>query len=169
MNIKYLIHKHKKLIFCVGVPIISLAFSRVAMGAEAPLFSITTMFGEHDSLHQTVNGHSGVDIAVPIGTPLTSLVDGEVTKIVDAANTNYGLAVHIKESGTNKEVIFGHLSEVKVHLHEHVNVGELVALSGNSGASSGAHTHVQIRLFINGKPVNIDPMPTIMKAAIGGK
>lgn len=152
----------------ISVPLVSMVFTNAVMADATPsLWSISTMFGEHDSLHQAANGHSGVDVVIPTGTPLTSIVNGEVTKIVDAGNTNYGLAIHIREDGTNKEIIFGHLSEVKVNLHEHVNVGELVALSGNSGNSSGSHAHVQVRLFINGKPINVDPMPTILKAAIG--
>jgi murein DD-endopeptidase MepM/ murein hydrolase activator NlpD len=166
MNIKYFIHKHKMLISIIALPLVSIVFSNIALASTDP-WHITTVFGEHDSLHQTANGHSGVDIAMPIGTKLASTIDGEVTKIVDAGRTNYGLAIHIKsQDGT--EAIYGHLSKVTAHLHEHVSVGQVIAESGNSGASTGAHLHYQCRVLINGKPVNIDPMPSIMKAAIGG-
>jgi murein DD-endopeptidase MepM/ murein hydrolase activator NlpD len=165
MNIQYLIHKNKTLISIIVIPLVNIAFSNIALAATDP-WHITTIFGEHDSLHQTVNGHSGVDIAMPIGTKLAATIDGEVTKIVNAGNTNYGLAIHIK-SQDGIEAIYGHLSKVTVNLHDHVFVGQVIAESGNSGASTGAHLHYQCRILINGKQINIDPMPSIMKSALG--
>ncbi len=49
-----------------------------------------------------------------------------------------------------------------------VSHGQEIALSGSSGRSFGAHLHVGLKIMINGKQIFIDPMPTILKAAVGG-
>lgn len=158
MNFKYLIHKHRTLICLVGTPIASMLFSKVAMGA--PVWSMTSYFGEIDDVHKIP--HNGIDIALVSGTPVESITDGVVVEVRHDGDRSWGNSVHI-ESEKGARVIYGHLSETEVQVGQVIHMGDEIALSGNSGKSTGSHLHLQIN--INGKP--IDPMPTILKAAIG--
>lgn len=84
--------------------------------------------------------HNGIDIATPVGTKLRSIVDGVVDRVVDYGNKNLGKGVIIRtEDGTRH--IYGHLSEVKVKIGEKVNEGTIIALSGDTGHSTGPHLH----------------------------
>jgi murein DD-endopeptidase MepM/ murein hydrolase activator NlpD len=159
MKIKYLIHKHRTLISLVVIPLASLAFSHVAL-ASSPIWTMTSYFGELDDVHHVP--HNGVDFAMPVGTPVDSIVDGNVIDVRHAGNKSWGTSVHIRDT-QGRDVIYGHLSEVEVQVGQEIHIGDEIALSGNTGHSTGAHLHIQIN--INGKP--IDPMPTILKAAIG--
>lgn len=132
----------------------------------AGIWDITTHFGDIDSVHPTP--HKGVDFAVPEGTPIKSVVEGNVEIVKDEGNTSFGKSVRIR-TGDGRLVIYGHLSSMDVHVGEHVDFGEVIGKSGNTGHSTGPHLHFQVN--INGKP--IDPMPTIYggmmhKATAGG-
>jgi len=99
-------------------------------------------------------GHSGIDIGVPVGTPVRSIMDG----IVIAANSKmrgYGNGVFIDHGIINDKHIvseYGHLSEFEVKVGDKVTKGQIIAKSGNSGISTGPHLHLTIRE--NGIPVN---------------
>lgn len=99
---------------------------------------ISARFGEVNDIHKTP--HTGVDIALPIGSPVYVPEGGIVSKIVDYGNSSLGKAVFVKtKSG---QYIFGHLSEIKVRMGERVFPGDVIALSGNTGNSTGPHLHV---------------------------
>jgi murein DD-endopeptidase MepM/ murein hydrolase activator NlpD len=116
-------------------------------------YPISAGFGAIDSAHTTP--HKGVDIAMPEGTPLRAIGDGIVTRVNDEGTQSFGKAIRIKlDNGT--EVIYGHLSEIKAKVGQHVSTGDIVGLSGNTGKSTGAHLHIQI-VAENGKL--IDPTP----------
>lgn len=99
---------------------------------------ITAGFGQTDSVHSTP--HTGVDVAVPIGTKLYSPSSGIVSRIADYGDTSLGKAVFVK-TRSGYQYIYGHLSDVKVRLGDRVHSGELLALSGNTGNSTGPHVH----------------------------
>lgn len=123
---------------------------------------MTSYFGEIDDVHHVP--HNGVDFAMPVGTKVDSIVDGTVTDVRHDGNRSWGTSVHINDT-QGRHVIYGHLSEPKVAIGQEVHAGDLIALSGDSGRSTGPHLHIQIN--INGKP--IDPMRDIVGAALGGK
>lgn len=95
-------------------------------------------------------GHHGLDIGVPVGTPITATMDG---RIVHAGwnNQGYGNLV-IVENGDYK-TYYAHLSSIPVSIGDTVNAGAMIGLSGNTGNSTGPHLHYEIRR--NG--VAIDP------------
>ena len=161
MNIKYQLYKHRKAIMMIGLPLASMAFSSVAL-ASSPTWTMTSYFGEIDSVHTVP--HKGVDFAMPIGTPLDSIVDGTVEDIRHAGNRSWGTSVHIRDV-QGREVIYGHLNDATVNVGDTVHVGDLIAHSGNTGRSTGPHLHLEIK--INGKSIN--PMRDIVGAALGGK
>ena len=93
--------------------------------------------------------HKGIDLAVPIGTPVRTIADGRVDHV--GPGTGYGKYVKIDHPG-GFATIYSHLSTYEVHVGEQVKQGEVVALSGNTGWSTGPHLYFQF--FVNGRPVN---------------
>ncbi|CAM2936241.1 M23 family metallopeptidase [Paenibacillus sediminis] len=96
--------------------------------------------------------HKGVDFAVPIGTEVHAAEDGVV--IVADWWSGYGNCVII-DHGNGVWSLYGHLSSYKVEKGDQVKRGDVVALSGNTGGSTGPHLHFEVR--VNGTAV--DPMP----------
>ncbi|KAB1978368.1 M23 family metallopeptidase [Streptomyces triticiradicis] len=101
--------------------------------------------------------HSGQDFAVPTGTNVMAAHGGTVVKAgPNGAGDGpaYGNAVVIKHAnGTYSQ--YAHLSRVDVHVGQVVSTGQHIALSGNTGNSSGPHLHFEIRTTPNyGSAVN---------------
>lgn len=113
-------------------------------------FDVSAPFGSISKIHPS--GHNGVDLVMNAGTPLFSPVDGVIKKIVDYGDKNLGKGIFI-ETEDNKTVIMGHLSDFKAKVGEMVREGDLVALSGNTGRSTGAHLHLGMQ-DVNGKFIN---------------
>ncbi len=100
--------------------------------------------------------HAGIDIGVSSGSNVYAAAAGTVT--LAGWNGGYGKCVIIShENGMT--TIYGHLSSVRVKTGQKVNQGKIIALSGNTGNSTGPHLHFEVR--INGTPV--DPMKYTMK------
>lgn len=95
--------------------------------------------------------HTGVDIGVWYRTPVAVTQDGVVTYA--GWESGYGWTVEVKHT-LGFSTLYGHLSRYLVSPGDQVKRGEIIALSGNSGNSTGPHLHYEIRL--NGVP--IDPM-----------
>lgn len=93
--------------------------------------------------------HKGIDWAVPIGTAVVASNAGTVTKAGWASG--YGYAVYIKHAD-GRETRYAHLSKVLVKVGQTVAQGQRIALSGNTGRSTGPHLHFEI--IINGTAVN---------------
>jgi murein DD-endopeptidase MepM/ murein hydrolase activator NlpD len=97
--------------------------------------------------------HLGTDFAVPTGTPVVAPQDGTILK-TGQDNMN-GIYVHMQSGNTVHWLL--HLSQVKVSAGETVKQGQVVALSGNTGHSTGPHLHWSKR--IAGQTV--DPMANV--------
>ncbi|MFI8093533.1 M23 family metallopeptidase [Streptomyces sp. NPDC086080] len=95
--------------------------------------------------------HSGQDYAVPTGTPVVAVHGGTVVKSGGNGAGDgpaYGNAVVIKHgNGTYSQ--YAHLSSVNVKAGQVVKTGQKIALSGNTGNSSGPHLHFEIRTSPN--------------------
>jgi hypothetical protein len=100
---------------------------------------ITSRFGEIDSAHAMP--HTGVDVALPIGSNVYAPESGIVSRIADYGDVSLGKAVFMK-TGSGYQYIFGHLSQVKVRVGEKIHTGEVLGLSGNTGKSTGPHLHL---------------------------
>ncbi len=95
--------------------------------------------------------HKGIDIAADMGTPIYASADGTVKY----AGTESGFGLYIKLSHEGDvETLYGHCSQLLVKKGQKVKAGELIALVGNTGRSSGSHLHFEVR--ING--VAVDPL-----------
>lgn len=93
--------------------------------------------------------HKGVDWSVPIGTTVVASNAGTVVQA--GWVSGYGYAVYINHAD-GRQTRYGHLSKVLVKVGQTVAQGEKIALSGNTGRSTGPHLHFEIR--INGTAVN---------------
>jgi murein DD-endopeptidase MepM/ murein hydrolase activator NlpD len=85
--------------------------------------------------------HTGIDMAVPVGTEVVAVADGKI----EPANwgKSYGIqAVQKVEGGW---VIYAHLSKLEVKAGDKVVKGQKIGLSGNTGNSSGPHLHFEMR------------------------
>lgn len=119
-----------------------------ARGFSWPLTGpITSGFGQRGG-----RLHAGIDIAVPIGTPVAAAKDGTVVHA--GAAGGYGTAVYL-EHDSGEVTRYGHLSRLTVRRGQQVNRGDRIALSGNTGKSSGPHLHFEVRA--GGRAVN--PLP----------
>jgi len=102
--------------------------------------------------------HPGLDMAAPIGTPVYATADGYVGR-AERTYGGYGNLVQL-EHGKGIETRYGHLSQLLVHQGQHVHRGDLIALMGSTGRSTGSHLHYEVR--IDGRAVN--PMPFLQTA-----
>lgn len=93
--------------------------------------------------------HKGQDWAVPTGTPVRASCGGTVTKA--GWGGGYGYVVYIDHED-GKQTRYAHLSRVLVSAGQKVQQGDRIALSGNTGVSTGPHLHFEI--LINGRAVN---------------
>ena len=96
------------------------------------------------------NGHWGVDIAVPEGTTVTSVLDGTV--IFSEWTVETGYVIVIQHSNEILSV-YKHNSKIIKKVGSHVMAGEVIAFSGNSGdLTTGPHLHFE--LWYSGAPLN---------------
>lgn len=94
--------------------------------------------------------HPGVDIGVPVGTPVYATNDGTVMS-AGWNSGGYGNWVEI-DNGSGITTVFGHMSRVVAHDGEIVAKGQLIGYSGATGDATGPHLHYEVR--VDGTPVN---------------
>jgi len=96
--------------------------------------------------------HRGIDIAVPVGTPVLAVRKGRV--VFAGERRGYGGTV-IVEHDNGDRTMYGHNSLVRVTPGEVVELGAVLAFSGNTGRSTGPHVHFE--LTPSGQPVAEQP------------
>ena len=101
--------------------------------------------------------HAGVDIPGPIGTPIYATADAIVGRTGWVGG--YGNLVEL-EHGRGIQTRYGHLSQILVAPGAQIKRGQLIALMGSTGRSTGSHLHYEVR--IEGKAVS--PMPFLQGA-----
>lgn len=113
---------------------------------------VTQRFGANPETYQQfgLKGHEGVDLAAPFGTPYFCVAPGEVIWVSDRRRSNgqpsnYGWHVII-DHGNGWTTLFAHAEpEPPVSVGDRVEAGDVVATSGNTGFSSGAHLHLTVK------------------------
>ena len=117
--------------------------------------------------------HSGIDIAVPVGTPVKAIADGKI-RVASGGIKGYGNAVYINHGDINGKIVeseYGHVSKFCVKAGDSVKKGQIIALSGGakgapgSGVSQGPHLHLTIREYskTGGKGQHVEPYKYIKK------
>lgn len=86
--------------------------------------------------------HTGLDIAVPVGTPIRASGGGVVAELgQDAEYGRYVMLAHPSQY----ETLYGHASRLLVAIGDTVKAGQVIALSGSTGRSTGPHLHFEVR------------------------
>ena len=112
---------------------------------------LTASFGERvHPFFKTMTQHNGVDYSVPEGTAVFATADGTVRSLQTRGQTS-GLTMVI-DHGNGYKTVYSHLDKVVVRPGSHVNRGDIVAFSGNSGLSFAPHLHYEVHY--RGKPVD---------------
>lgn len=103
----------------------------------------TSIFGNRiDPIDKTIKFHTGIDIACPLGSKVYASRGGEV--VFTGFSGNYGLLVVLKHKHSYHSY-YGHLSKIKTKKGALVKRGEIIALSGNTGRTTGPHLHFEVR------------------------
>jgi murein DD-endopeptidase MepM/ murein hydrolase activator NlpD len=114
---------------------------------------VTSEFGLRiNPLTASPEMHTGVDIAVPVGTAVRSPAPGKVLYVGE--DPVYGLVTVIAH-GQGYTSFLGHLDRAVVVAGQEIREDDIIGRSGNTGKSSGPHLHYELRRF--GIPV--DPRP----------
>lgn len=91
-------------------------------------------------------GHKGLDIAASTGTPIYAVADGTV---IVSRSMSTGLGKHIKiDHGNGVVTTYGHASVLYAQVGQVVKQGDVIALVGSTGKSTGPHLHIEF--IING-------------------
>lgn len=108
---------------------------------------VTSEFGyRRDPFTGETRGHTGMDLAVPTGTPVRAALPGTVTAA--QYHSSYGYYVII-DHGSGLSTRYAHNSQLLVRVGQTVGTGDIISLSGSSGRSTGPHLHFEVR--VNGQ------------------
>lgn len=112
---------------------------------------ITSVYGNrrvYNNAHKSQ--HLGTDYRAAVGEPVPAVNRG---KVLFSGDLFYTGGTVIIDHGLDIFSVYGHLSELKVEEGQIVNGGDIIALSGNTGRSSGPHLHLGIK--IHGHYINL--------------
>ena len=112
---------------------------------------VTSEFGTRsDPLNGKTDTHTGIDLAVPSGTPVRAALPGTVT-VAQYSTSSYGYYVQIDHGG-GLSTLYAHNSQLLVQAGQTVEAGDVIALSGATGRVTGPHVHFEVH--INGTRTN---------------
>ncbi|HSB62865.1 MAG TPA: M23 family metallopeptidase [Thermoanaerobaculia bacterium] len=101
--------------------------------------------------------HTGIDISTPAGNRVVAPASGTVVRV--GWDKGYGRFVEIAH-GYGVSTLYGHLQAARVAEGQRVKRGDLVALVGSTGRSTGPHLHYEVHT--DNKPVN--PLDYVLNA-----
>jgi len=111
---------------------------------------ISSRFGARSHpIFGEVRSHHGVDIYAPKGTPIRATADGRVERA--GWKVGYGLSLDIDHE-YGYQTFYAHCSKLKVRNGEWVKRGDVIAMVGSTGITTGSHLHYEV--LVNGKSVN---------------
>ncbi len=104
---------------------------------------ITSLFGErlHPVFGQKNSFHKGIDIGVKENTEIIAVTEGVVTEVKNS--DSYGNTVRYS-TNDGYEILYAHLNSILVKVGDNIKKGDIIALSGNTGVSTGPHLHYEI-------------------------
>lgn len=108
----------------------------------APVVSYELSAGFGSAGSRWSHGHTGQDFAVPVGTQVRSVGEGEVVSL--SCGGPFGMSMVVRHpNGMHTQ--YAHLSTILAAEGDRVRTGEPIALSGNTGNSTGPHLHFEVR------------------------
>jgi len=106
---------------------------------------VTSRFGPRRYLW-----HYGIDVKLNTGDTIRCMMDG-IVRVIQFDRRGYGNVVVVRHHN-GLETLYGHLSRIKVEVNQTIKANDMIGLGGNTGRSTGAHLHFEIRYF--GEPFN---------------
>jgi len=104
---------------------------------------VVTGFGrQRHPIYGTYTVSRGIEVGAPAGDPVTAVHGGRVA-FADWYS-GYGLLV-IVDHGNNYFTLYGHLSEVAVHVNGRIDAGQLIGKVGETGSLTGANLYFEVR------------------------
>lgn len=100
------------------------------------------------------NGHKGIDLCAPLGTSIMATASGKVT--LASRYRDYGNCVII-DHGNGISTLYAHASRLCVNVGDTVSAGDVIALVGSTGNSTGNHLHFEVYIGSN----RVNPQPYI--------
>ena len=103
---------------------------------------ITSSCGERENpILQKMEYHKGLDIAVAENTQAVAVKSGVVTEVRNSETLGKVLKYETEDGYT---VMYAHLNNVLVKKGENIKQGQIVAMTGNTGLSTGPHIHYSV-------------------------
>ena len=102
-----------------------------------------------DPVYQIRRFHEGMDFSAPVGTDIFATGNGTVT--YSGWRQGYGETIVI-DHGFNYETLYAHCSKRLVRVGQKVKRGDVIALVGNTGKSTGPHVHYEVHY--SGRPID---------------
>ncbi len=93
--------------------------------------------------------HYGIDVDLNVGDDVLASFEG-IIRIAKYDKT-YGNVIVIRHQN-GLETLYAHLSKFEAQVGDYVQAGDLIALGGNTGRSTGPHLHFEVRYL--GEPIN---------------
>lgn len=127
-------------------------------------YRLTQGFGENPASYARfgLKGHNGLDYGLPTGTQVVAPHGG---KVIEATNDPSGYGLYLKIESDKEGSILAHLKSFQVKVGDFVSEGHTVALSNNTGNSTGPHLHWGYYLIprdrTNGYSGCIDQLPLL--------
>lgn len=104
--------------------------------------NISSPFGRRlDPFTGLLENHQGVDYPATVGTPILATANGTITQAGN--NGGYGNLVEI-DHGQGYTSKYGHASQILVRVGQSVQKGQIIALVGSTGYSTGPHLHFEM-------------------------
>ena len=117
-------------------------------------YTVTGVFGENRGDHM----HTGLDMAVPAGTPIRAASCGTVASA--SYEGGYGNMVCITHSG-GFSTCYAHMSRFAVGAGQYVRIGQIIGYVGCTGSCTGPHVHFEVRYHGTAR----DPQPYLRHQA----
>jgi Membrane proteins related to metalloendopeptidases len=118
---------------------------------------ISSVFGSQRILDgEPKQPHYGIDVAIPVGTPVKAPADGRVSLV--APDLYFTGGTVMIDHGHGVQSVYAHLSKIEVKVGDSVKQGQVFALSGQSGRATGPNLHWGVSWFDN----HVDPR-TLMR------
>lgn len=106
-------------------------------------YPVTSSYGYRQLTVANSNFHYGVDIGYSDNTPVSTPENGIVREVTFDFEGG-GNVIVIEHPQKNIRTLYGHLNQALVKVGDNVITGQVIALSGNTGQSTGSHLHFQI-------------------------
>jgi murein DD-endopeptidase MepM/ murein hydrolase activator NlpD len=122
---------------------------------------VSQWFGMNPAKYKKLSmyAHNGVDYSCRTGTPVLAMHNGIIEERTFDPG---GYGIHVKVIGEHYDTLYAHLTSVIKTNGAKVSIGEIIALSGNTGNSTGPHLHMGLRVhgMLNpGYYDYVDPVP----------